>query len=112
VVRLDAGRRQVVVGPREALARSEIRVGNVNWLGDEAVGGEGLAVRVRLRSSQALRPATVYPAESGLRVLLAAPEFGVAPGQACVAYDAVDGERVLGGGTILRDAPAAGSREA
>ncbi|MGH6660181.1 MAG: aminomethyltransferase beta-barrel domain-containing protein, partial [Rhodospirillales bacterium] len=30
----------------------------------------------------------------------AAPEFGIAPGQACVFYD---GDRVLGGGWIRRD---------
>ncbi len=101
VVRLDAARRQVVVGPRAALARSEIRIGGVNWLGDAPVGSDGLAVLVRLRSSQPLRPATVHPAEDALLVRIEAPEFGVAPGQACVIYDRTDGDRVLGGGTIL-----------
>jgi tRNA-specific 2-thiouridylase len=33
----------------------------------------------------------------GAHVVLDAPEFGIAPGQACVAYD---GSRVLGGGWI------------
>lgn len=33
-------------------------------------------------------------------VRLAAPQFGIAPGQACVFYD---GDRVLGGGWILTE---------
>jgi tRNA-specific 2-thiouridylase len=37
-------------------------------------------------------------------VLLHRPEFGVAPGQACVFYA---GERVLGGGGITRQVQAA-----
>ncbi len=103
VVRLDAARRQVVVGPREALARSSIRIGAVNWLGDEPVGLGGLAVRVRLRSSQPLRGATLYSAtgSDALEVRFDVPEYGVAAGQACVIYDGVDGDRILGGGTIL-----------
>ena len=45
-------------------------------------------------------PATVEPAPGGARVALAEPQPGVAPGQASVFYD---GERLLGGGWIVRD---------
>ena len=45
VVRLDADARRVVVGPREALRTSRIRLRDVNWLGDgtieEARGATG-----------------------------------------------------------------------
>jgi tRNA-specific 2-thiouridylase len=105
VVRLDAVRRQVIVGPREALGRSAIRIGSVNWLGDAPVTAEGIATHVRLRSSQPLRPATIALAACGaMEVRFESPEFGVAPGQACVIYDRMNGERVLGGGTILSHA--------
>jgi tRNA-specific 2-thiouridylase len=105
VVRLDAGRRQVIVGPREALARSSIQVAGVNWLGDAPLSVGGMAVHVRLRSSQPLRPATLLPTAGGrMEVRLDAAEFGVAAGQACVFYDRPDEDRVLGGGTILPDA--------
>jgi tRNA-uridine 2-sulfurtransferase len=41
----------------------------------------------------------------GIAIELAGVEEGVAPGQACVMYDAADGQaRVLGGGFIKRDA--------
>jgi tRNA-uridine 2-sulfurtransferase len=43
-------------------------------------------------------------AQGGADVLLHQPEFGVAPGQACVVYA---GPRVLGGGWIMRQAQAA-----
>jgi tRNA-specific 2-thiouridylase len=99
VLRLDAGQRRVVVGPRAALARAEIVVDDVNWLGEAPPPADGQAVMVRLRSSQPLRPATVHQDTAGWRVRFAEPEFGVAPGQACVFYD---DDRVLGGGTILR----------
>jgi tRNA-specific 2-thiouridylase len=36
----------------------------------------------------------------GDRLRFAVPEYGVAPGQAAVLYDAADESRVLGGGWI------------
>jgi len=46
----------------------------------------------------------LYPAEGGAEVVLDDPAYGISPGQACVFYD---GERVLGGGWILREANSA-----
>src|SRR6185312_14759106 len=57
VVKLQPETRRVVVGPRSALGRSEIALYDVNWLGPEFDGA--LPVQVRVRSSQALRAATV-----------------------------------------------------
>jgi tRNA-specific 2-thiouridylase len=111
VVRLDAGAARVVVGPREALATRTIRVTDVNWLGDrplEAIGGEGLEVAVRVRSTRAPRAALLRHTANGAEVELLSPEDGVSPGQACVIYDGdAPRARVLGGGTIARKEPAA-----
>lgn len=104
VVKLEAATRQVVVGPREALRAREVRLRDVNWLGDEpleafvASGGEILA---RIRSSGPLQPARLSLDADGLMVELVHGEDGVSPGQACVFY-ATDGggERLLGGGWI------------
>jgi tRNA-specific 2-thiouridylase len=57
---------------------------------------------VRVRSSQALRPAEIEHTNEGAIVRFAEPEIGVSPGQACVVYDAAKGSRVLGGGFIRR----------
>ncbi len=100
VVRLDALNRRVVVGPRAALARNRVRLRQVNWLGDAVLesGGDGIRVRVKLRSMSEPTPATLFGDRSGgAEVFLSRPQHGVSPGQACVFYD---GERVLGGGWI------------
>jgi tRNA-specific 2-thiouridylase len=100
VVRLEPATRRVVVGPRSALGRDRIELGDVNWLGPAFDGS--LPVQVRVRSAQALRPATVEGAGGAWSVRFAEPEMGVSPGQACVIYDAASGSRVLGGGFIRR----------
>ena len=104
VVRLDAAARQVVVGPRESLHAHWIALRNVNWLGDEPIPTGGMSVAVRVRSTSAPQPATLFPSADGARVLLLRDgEYGVAAGQACVFYaDAAAGARVLGGGWIER----------
>ncbi|MBU2090788.1 MAG: tRNA 2-thiouridine(34) synthase MnmA, partial [Alphaproteobacteria bacterium] len=100
VVRIDPDRHRVVVGPKAALAKPGVLLGEVNWLGD-ALPEDGLAVQVKLRSAMAPIPARVHAEAAGLRVVFETPEFGVSPGQACVFYE---GERVLGGGCIQREA--------
>jgi tRNA-specific 2-thiouridylase len=100
VVRIEPGRRQLVVGPKTALGVAAIRLGAVNWLGSAAVGNEGEPVEVKLRSVSAPVPARLwFDGKDGARVDLAEPQMGVAPGQACVFYR---GSRVLGGGWIRR----------
>jgi len=102
VVRLEPERRQVVVGPRGALGKCEIALRDVNWIGPGLDGP--LPVQVRLRSVQPLRPATLErTGQGGATVRFDEPEYGVSPGQACVAYDAATGSRVLGGGFIRRE---------
>jgi tRNA-specific 2-thiouridylase len=100
VVRLEPATRRVVVGPRSALGRDEIKLYDVNWLAGAVDGA--LPVQVRVRSSQSLRPAEIELTDEGAVVRFAEPEVGVSPGQACVVYDAATGSRVLGGGFIRR----------
>ena len=97
VVRLDAPARRVVVGPRRHLARGRVAVREVNWLGPALAPGETIEAEVKLRSAQPPAPATLRLAEGGAVVELREPQYGVAPGQACVFYQ---GDRVLGGGWI------------
>ncbi|MEM7422374.1 MAG: tRNA 2-thiouridine(34) synthase MnmA, partial [Pseudomonadota bacterium] len=90
VVRLDPDKRQVVVGPRDALATRRIPIGQVNWLGDcdfENVPADGHDVLVKVRSTRPPVSARLMPASNGAEVELLAPEQGVAPGQACVFYE-------------------------
>ena len=118
VVRLEAGTRRVVVGPREALRMDRIRLRDVNWIGDgalERVIGDGIEMFVRVRSTRAPQPAWLSIGRDGVEVELIDGEEGVAPGQACVFYNSADGEaRVLGGGFIrgTQAASMAAQREA
>jgi tRNA-uridine 2-sulfurtransferase len=88
VVRIEPDSRRLIVGPRRALAVAEARIEQLNWIGEDQRD-----VRVKVRSLAPAVPARL----DGDRVLFAAPEYGVAPGQAAVIYD---GERMLGGGWI------------
>ena len=100
VVRLEPEARRVVVGPRAALGVQRVALAGINWLG-EAPPADGLAVHVKLRSAQPPLPARLFlDGAGGGTAVLDEPAFGVAPGQACVAYD---GTRVLGGGWIRRE---------
>ena len=111
VVGLDPVRREVRVGPREALAVRRIRIGDVNWLGDVALSeaaARGLCVHVRVRSTRPPQPALLSAAASGIELELVDGEEGVAPGQVCVIYEGPEPRaRVLGGGTIRAAADAA-----
>jgi tRNA-specific 2-thiouridylase len=108
VVRLDASRAEVVVGPRDSLRVRTIMLKDVNWLGDEPVDG-GDAVRehvhVRVRSSQEPLSAVLSLEGRTATVVLDDGEFGVAPGQACVFYSSDPAARVLGGGWIIATSP-------
>ena len=105
VVRLDAPTRRVVVGPREALRTSRMRLREVNWLGkdtiDHALCAGWHEVFVKVRSTRPPQPAWLSRGAHGVEVDLLEGEDGVSPGQACVFYDAAEGQaRVLGGGFI------------
>jgi tRNA-specific 2-thiouridylase len=89
-VRSDARTNTVVVGPREALARTDV----------EAVGTLHVpvtAVEAKLRYRSEAVPARVTVTDAGFRLELERPVFGVAAGQAAVLYE--DGV-VVGAGRI------------
>lgn len=91
VIRIDAENNAVVVGPRAALAVTSARLAEMNMLAPELAGGDDLLVKVRSMARPV--PARLV----GDRLVFAAPELGVAPGQAAVFYH---GDRVVGGGWI------------
>ncbi len=89
VVRLDAARNEVIVGPRAALAVHAARLSEFNLIGPMPGG----ALSTKVRSTARTAPARI----DGDRLIFDAPEYGVSPGQAAVVYA---GERVIGGGWI------------
>ncbi len=103
VVALDAARRRVVVGPRDAGTR-EVALREVNWLVEP---GPRLRCEVRLRARDGLRGAEVVATADGATVTLDEAALA-APGQACVFYA---GSRVLGGGFVRAAAAGLGRKQ-
>ncbi len=101
VVRVEASTNRVIAGPRKALGRDSFRIRDVNWLGQgDGPPAAGVRCVVKIRNSFRPAAAMVLPhPDGGAEVRLDEPVHGVAPGQACVLYD---GDRVLGGGWIVR----------
>jgi tRNA-specific 2-thiouridylase len=109
VVKLDAMRKRVVVGPREALRTQRMTLSDLNWLGDLPLAQTaqgGMPAFVRVRSTRAPQPATVFAHDGAIEIEITGGEEGVAPGQACVVYESLNPRaRVLGGGIIRSTAP-------
>jgi tRNA-uridine 2-sulfurtransferase len=102
VVGLEAATRRVLVGPRSALARTRVRLKDVNWIApdvQDALAAGTLRAEVKLRSAQPAAPCSARRNDDGtLEITLDEAQFGVAPGQAGVLYQ---GDRLLGGGWIV-----------
>ena len=97
VLETDARANQVVVGPREALRRRQVRVRAATLHRDAA-----RVDRIKLRYRSRPLPATIADspaagAHDRLRIDLAEPVLGATPGQAAVL---MDGDVVVGTATI------------
>jgi tRNA-specific 2-thiouridylase len=97
VVAIRPDVREVVVGPREALAVAAVRVAEPNWLARPPRPGDRVTVQCRHRARSA--PAVVEAGVDGDLVLaFDDPMTAVAPGQSAVVFQEA---RVLGGGRIV-----------
>lgn len=110
VVKLDVENNRVIVGGREALKSYQMKLRDVNWLGEgklsEIAAGNGFLVEAKVRSTRAPKPAIIQMINGEIYVTIIDGEDGIAPGQACVFYadDSVTSE-VLGGGYIEKTMP-------
>jgi tRNA-specific 2-thiouridylase len=99
VVDIDPLTRRVVIGPADALERTELVAERVHWISGEVPDGP-VHVSARVRSRQTDISATVEMLDGGrAKVSFSAPLRAIAPGQAVVFYD---GDLCLGGGWITR----------
>jgi tRNA-specific 2-thiouridylase len=104
VVKIDADRRQVIVGPREALLTRSLTLKETNWIGEgasfEAACEAARPVLARVRSTREPVAARLAMVDGQPGLVFDQAEEGVAPGQACVLYAPEAPTRVLGGGFI------------
>ena len=107
VVRLDADRRQVIVGPREALLDRRCTLKETNWLGDEP-SIEDAARAARPCSRACARPGRRRRrgcALGGRRGVVGStrPRRRSRPARPACSTTRPSPSRVLGGGFIARD---------
>jgi tRNA-specific 2-thiouridylase len=104
VVKLDAAKARVIVGPREALETRRVYLRAVNWIGQGELADQkrGAEICVQIRSSRRPVRAFLFVRGQETMVEFAAAEDSVSPGQACVFYSLEERRaRVLGGGFIV-----------
>jgi tRNA-uridine 2-sulfurtransferase len=95
VTRIDAAKRQVVVGAREELERAGFTAAASTWIVPPSFP---LAGECRIRYRHLPAPCTVSDLGEGrIEVHFGVPEKGITPGQAAVFYR---GDEVLGGAWI------------
>lgn len=98
VLRLDLPENKLVVGFREETLASGCEVEKINWLIPPPENAFQARVKIRYRHREV--EAKIKPeGKDRARILFSDRQSAVTPGQGAVVYD---GERVLGGGRILR----------
>lgn len=86
----------VTVGSEDKLFAKTLFAENCNFIPFDDLTAP-MRVTAKARSRHNAQPATVFPAENGIRVEFDAPQRAITPGQAVVLYD---GDLVIGSGTI------------
>ena len=99
VVEVRPESHQVVIGTREELNRAGLVAHRLNWLVDDLPDRLTCHAKIRYLHTPVEAEVVLDRAADEFTVQFATPQFGVAPGQACVLYD---NDRVLGGGWIQR----------
>ncbi len=102
VTRIDPDTATVQVGAGTDTDAVGALLANVAWLDPAPARGESPRWNARIRYRHEGAPATVAVTDHGVEVRFERPARAVTPGQVCVLYD---GDRVVGGGTIVRALP-------
>jgi tRNA-specific 2-thiouridylase len=112
VIKIDAIKNTIYVGPREAAKKKEFLVEDLNWLNPPS--SEKFRASVKVRSMMKDEPATIFlmkdenkfadfsgitncETQSIARVVFDKPQWAPAPGQSAVFYDV---DIIIGGGII------------
>ena len=99
VININAENNTITVGSKEFLEIKEIKLRNLNLLGDKTDFKD--LVNIKVRSTGRLLKAKIKFFNDVANVQILDKETGISPGQACVFYSKDElGDKVLGGGWI------------
>ena len=100
VIKIDAEKNEIIVGPRDKLGKKDIKLDDLNLLVNEDEFKNDIFVKVRSTGKLLKGKVNFYKDRTAL-VNLEEHEDGISPGQACVFYNKDKfGYKVLGGGWI------------
>ena len=100
VIKIDAKKNEIIIGPKEKLSKNKINLININLLANKNVFVDKIKVKVRSTGKLLDAKVNIQNGNKGY-VHLDEPEFGISPGQACVFYKSDNyGDKCLGGGWI------------
>ena len=100
VIKIDAKKNLIIVGPKSELGVQKIILKNLNYLNKD-IEKFNSNLRVKLRSTGNMIKAEIKVKKDIAEIILEKKELGISPGQACVFYVKNQfGDKVLGGGWI------------
>ena len=100
VLKIDSEKNEIIIGPKEKLAKTFINLHKINLLSELKEFDDRIYVKVR-STGRLLKASVKIRNENEAEVNLINPEHGISPGQACVFYKKdQNGQKVLGGGWI------------
>ena len=100
VLKIDAKKNEIIIGPKEKLGKKNFFLKNINVLTDKKDFDENIFVKVR-STGKLLEANIKIENQNYAEVNLINSENGISPGQACVFYNKDQfGDKVLGGGWI------------
>ncbi len=101
VLKINAKKNEIIVGPKEKLGKKKILLNQLNLLVNKNKFENEIFVKVR-STGKLLNAKVNFKNNNEAEVNLATPEDGISPGQACVFYNKDKfGYKVLGGGWIV-----------
>jgi len=99
VVNINADHNTIIVGAKEFLEIKEIKLRDLNFLGNKQDFIN--PINIKVRSTGRLLKAKIKILDKSAMIEILDSETGISPGQACVFYSKDDfGDKVLGGGWI------------
>ncbi len=96
VLKIDIRHNRLVVGHKEELYKTDLRISGINWIGPKPTQPVEVLTRIRYRQKEA--PALLTPLRNNTAsIRFNRPQAAVTPGQVAVCYQ---GDEVIAGGWI------------